>query len=636
MRLLYNGKGYQTESSYEEKDIPKSAGFRWDPNAKVWWTDDEEKAYRLLKYAEHDTAVILEKWAESRIEAIERSKAITSSADIPSPSGLTYFPFQKAGIEFAKNKNIVLIADEMGLGKTIQAIGIMNADDDAKKILIICPATLKINWKNEILKWSVVDRNVKIANGQEFPKADVVIVNYDILRKYSTDIKNTEWDLLIVDESHYLKNSQAQRTQEVFGHRNFKTHTEIHPIVAKKSVFLTGTPILNRPIELWPLMKYSGVFRNWRQYVIRYCKGYIGRYGWDISGASNLEELQNILRSKIMVRRLKREVLTELPPKRRQVIELPINGCKEAIDEENRVWNDQQARLQKLQIVVELAKASDNQEEYEEAIKQLRKGQMVAFTEMAKVRHQTAVAKLPYVIDHIKNILDQEDKLVVFAHHHDVIDAIMNEFKDIAVELTGNTKVNDRQDLVHKFQTDPDCKLFVGSITAAGLGITLTAANNVVFAEIDWVPANITQAEDRTHRIGQVNSVLVQHLVLEGSLDSVMAQRVIEKQNVIDAALDREVKNILPTVIPIATSDLTREKVVKEAEEIIAEEITEIHNKLRFLSARCDGAIQIDGMGFNKFDSPIGKSLAGQNTLTAKQAILGRRLIKKYRGQLGE
>jgi superfamily II DNA/RNA helicase len=290
---------------------------------------------------------------------------------------------------------------------------------------------------------------------------------------------------------------------------------------------------------------------------------------------------------------------------------------------------------------VELAKASDDPADYEAAVTALRDGARAAFTEISKLRHETAVAKIPSVIDFLHACLDDDGgKIVLFAHHHDVVNAIAQEFGISSVVLTGETGQTDRQAAVDRFQSDPDCKLFIGSITAAGLGITLTASSHVIFAELDWVPGNITQAEDRMHRIGQTNSVLVQHLVLDGSLDAQMARTLIEKQQVIDKALnDRvEVDLVLPEPVKEeekpATSRITRKEIEKEAEIITAEEIEEVHGKLRILAGVCDFAHSRDMAGFNKFDAPIGHALAEADRLTPKMAILGRKLTKKYHRQL--
>src|SRR5262249_37628078 len=201
-----------------------------------------------------------------------------------------------------------------------------------------------------------------------------------------------------------------------------------------------------------------------------------------------------------------------------------------------------------------------------------------------------------------------------------------------------------RQAAVDAFQTDPNVKLFVGSITAAGVGITLTAASHVVFAELDWVPGNVSQAEDRCHRIGQTDSVLVQHLVLEGSLDATMAQRIVDKQDVIDRALDINGKPVYAAE-PVfaakvkdepATVDLKREQADKLAAQMTAEQRQAAHTAVQMLAGMCDGAQKLDGHGFNKIDTQIGHDFAARDTLTPRQAVFAAKLARKYRGQLPE
>ena len=272
--------------------------------------------------------------AKEKGKAIESSKAVDVDydLDIPAPEGLEYMPFQRAGIAYAMARENTLIGDEMGLGKTIQALGVINADPTIRDVLIICPASLKINWQREAQKWLVRPMTVGIVSTKEpFPDTDIKIINYDILTKFKSQLRAINWDFLVVDEVHYLKNPKALRTAQVFGKWNKDPSKKIHPLDAKRRAFMTGTPIVNRPIELFPLLKFTGIFKNWKHFVERYCNGHQTRWGWDVSGASNLGELQGKLRSTIMVRRLKKDVLTDLPPKRRQVIELPQNGCVDAI-----------------------------------------------------------------------------------------------------------------------------------------------------------------------------------------------------------------------------------------------------------------------------------------------------------------
>ena len=200
------------------KDLVKAAGFRWDPTAKVWWTTDETKAAKISR-PDAVAAINAERMEAARAAqaAIEASRATDSDRDIPAPAGLAYLPYQRGGIAYAMERDGVLIGDEPGLGKTIQAIGAVNADPHARRVLVICPASLKLNWRNELRKWLVRPMSIGIAESDDFPKTDVVIINYDIVARHRPVIDRIEWDCLIVDEAHYLKSPKAQRTKAVLG-----------------------------------------------------------------------------------------------------------------------------------------------------------------------------------------------------------------------------------------------------------------------------------------------------------------------------------------------------------------------------------------------------------------------------------
>jgi hypothetical protein len=554
---------------YQDRFVPKRAGFRWHPGERcrsktcvacekglgqVWWTRDLVVASALAQYAPEDARQELLKRAgpaaESRLEderkaaravkieklrrvgSLEASMAKDSKLEVPSPPGYDYLPFQRAAIAYALGRENTLLADEMGLGKTVEALGVVNADPDAQRVLIVCPASLKLNWARECERWLVGERNVGVA-GKKFPaEADVVIVNYAILGKWQAELAGT-WDVLIADECHYVKNRNAVRSKRLYA------------LEAKRKLLLTGTPILNNPVELQPIAGFLDpkTFGHFWTFAKRYCHPMKTNFGWDFSGASNLVELNDTLRGTIMVRRTKADVLTDLPPKRRQVIELASDSVAELVRVEEEAWGEHVRRLAELRARSGEARAGDGTTD--EELRELREGVNAAFGELSKLRHATALAKVPLVVEHLKNALLASEKLVVFAHHRDVVGELAAAFGDTAVTLTGEHGTEQRQAAVDRFQEDPSCTLFVGSIRAAGLGLTLTASSHVVFAELDWVPAHLTQAEDRTHRIGQRDSVLVQHLVLQDSLDARMVRTLIRKQRVVDETLDGDAREDL-------------------------------------------------------------------------------------------
>ena len=496
---------WSTESVHTDGRFISTAS----PTPDFWQVWRERKA--AVKAAGYSVRKIDDEWIVTRLrdndQAIAESQAVDADIDIPVPEGLSYLPYQKAGIAYAIQRSSTLIGDEMGLGKTIQAIGIINATAP-KTVLVVCPASLKINWKNEMTKWLVADRDIQIVNGggEQIPKTpDVVIINYDVLTKHQSAISARTWDLVIMDEAHYIKNPKAKRTSVAVG------------IKANRKVVLTGTPITNRPIELQPIAGYLDpvTFGNFFRFGTRYAGAYRDRFGWNFDGASNLDELQRLLRQSFMIRRKKDEVLKELPQKIRQIIVLPRNNYGNQIQKEF--------------------------ETLAEAVSETSSAQ-VSFEQMSGVRHDTALAKVRDVVEHVSGI---DHQVVVMAHHKDVVEGIkvgLEAAGKRVVTLTGDASQTHRQDSVEAFQAG-NADVFIGTIGAAGVGITLTSASHVVFAELDWVPGNVSQAEDRCHRIGQDSSVLVQHLVVDGSIDARLAEVLVEKQKVLDKALDNVVQN---------------------------------------------------------------------------------------------
>lgn len=497
--------------TFYEKDTFKNAGFRWNKTDKIWYTTDINCVEQVKDYCSPEDIEKLNEQKVIKQKAIEGSHISGTDFQVPAPDGLVYMPFQLAGIKYASTRNNILFADEMGLGKTIQAIGLINLKPEIKKVLIICPASLKLNWQQELKKWLTRNYTISIIKGTKDQMnfdTDIVIINYDILAKHVEKLSSMNWDYLIADESHYLKNYKTQRT---------KAYVEIYP-QAKIKAHLTGTPIPNRPIEFFTQLTALGVFQksDWYRYITRFCEGHQSEYGWDVKGASNLEELQEILRSTVMIRRLKRNVLTELPEKVRQII--PIN-C-----ENKTFWDENKELLNKYK-------------SYYDVLSNLSSDD-ASFEELSKLRHQLALAKLDSCIEYIDDTLEDKDKVVVFAHHRDVIDKLMEHYGDKAVKVVGGMSDVDKNESVQQFQNNPDVKIFVGNIRAAGVGLTLTASDTVIFVEIDWVPGNVEQAEDRCHRIGQKGMVLSVHLVLEGTLEVHIANTMYTKKRILGTIFD--------------------------------------------------------------------------------------------------
>jgi SWI/SNF-related matrix-associated actin-dependent regulator 1 of chromatin subfamily A len=442
---------------------------------------------------------------------------------IPSPPGLRYFPHQRDGIQFALERPGTLLADEPGVGKTIQAIGVINALPELEKVLIVCPATMRLQWRRELEKWLVKSLSIGVV-GVDSVSAEalifthaITIINYDRLHANREALLSVTWDLVILDESHFIKSREAKRTIVATA------------LKATRRVALSGTPILNRPAELLSVLSWLSPQHwpesGWHQYELRYCNAFWDGFGWDTSGASNLDELSAKLRATVMLRRTKVEVLSELPSKMRAVIELsPTLKLKALVKAELAIFEKAAQQRQDEQFRVSVQNLTVNPEQ-------------VAGDNLAVIRHQTALAKVPLVAEFVRETLDGGvSKIVIFAHHRNVIAALENALTLYRpVILVGGMNPRDRQASIDTFHIDPACRVFIGNLIAAGVGITLTASSQVVFAEMSWVPAELTQAEDRCHRIGTRDSVIVQHLVLAGSLDAIMAKVLLKKQKVLDS-----------------------------------------------------------------------------------------------------
>lgn len=561
--------------------------------------------------------------AAKTIEA-SRAKEVDPDLILAAPKGRDYFPFQKAGIAYMLAHPGVIQGDEMGLGKTIQAIGVINNDPEIRSVLVVCPKSLQLNWIRELRTWLCRD----LTFGTVIGVTDIVVLTIDEAKKRLDKLLLNPIDCLVLDEAQAYKNSKSQRGK-------------MAQALAKNSnrkLVLTGTPIPNRVIELYPLLQIVAKesFPSGFKFAMRYCDAKHNGFAWDFKGSSNLDELQIKLRSTCMIRRKKLDVLSELPTKQRQVIEIP-SGISASVLAERQAWEAIEGRLGALRAAVELAKTSENRQDLTDAVANLNQATVVGFAEISSQRHATALEKIPAVIDHVTSLLeaDDESKIIVFAHHKDVIEKLRASFDKFGcVRIVGDDSSEARDAAVQRFQTDPKTRVFVGSITAAGTGITLTASSTVVFAELSYVPGEMLQAEDRAHRIGQRNSVLVQMLVLEGSLDARMAQILVDKMAVADLGLDEPVA--IPTHEPSADTPSTSEQLAEVAMTIKSDTMQKVHSALRQLAGLCDGASTRDGFGFSKIDTYIGHSLANMRELTPKQAALGLKLCKKYRRQLGD
>lgn len=426
----------------------------------------------------------------------------------------TPFPYQYIGIDFIEQNNgRALLADEMGLGKTLQALGWCQLHRDKIPVLIVTPASLKLNWTLEIDRW-LPNVNYEILSGKKTykPTADFLVINYDILSYWVDCLKELDIQILITDECHYYKNNSSKRTKAV------KRIAKTIPYI----IALSGTPIVNRPIEAYNAINIinPNLFPSFMNFTRRYCNAKYNGYGWDFNGASNTQELHQTLVNTIMIRRLKKDVLKDLPDKLYSFVPLELSA-------EGKT---------------EYQMAEDSFIDYvhenygvQKALKAVNAEVLVQYGELKKLAVKGA---LHQSIEWIRNFLEIDGKLVVFAIHKFVIDELMKTFGDKSVKIDGSVSIAERQKAIDKFQKDESCRLFVGNIKAAGVGITLTASSNVAFLELPWTPGELKQAIDRVHRIGQKNCVNVHYLFANNTIMDKIARLIDQKQKIIDSVLD--------------------------------------------------------------------------------------------------
>ncbi|CAH8503310.1 unnamed protein product [Heterobilharzia americana] len=441
---------------------------------------------------------------------------------IPDDLLATLFPFQKDGVCLAlKRSGRVLLADDMGLGKTIQSLAIASAYYSEWPLLIIAPSSVRFSWRDQIIRWlgKGLDLNLThitvvnsgkdiVGDSSSFSSSLITIISYDLMSRYGKELLRRRYGVVIADESHFLKNMKAARTKAAT------------PILkwAKRVLLLSGTPAMSRPAELFPQVSiiapdlFQGGFH---EFGLRYCSAKECPWGWDYSGCSNMTELQLVLERSIMIRRVKTDVLSQLPAKRRELVVLDPSIIKKG----------SLGRHAKTMLTNKL---SSNEKR----------------SALFEYFHATGSVKLPAIEQYVLDLIECDHKFLLFAHHTHVLDGLDKSLSEKGIRfirIDGRTNSEQRSVVCQKFQKEEDCRVALLSITAAGTGLHLTAANLVIFAELFWNPGALVQAEDRAYRIGQVDSVLIRYLIAEQTADDFIWPLVERKLEVLSkAGLNRE------------------------------------------------------------------------------------------------
>lgn len=609
-------------NSYAIKDFLKNLGFRFNSELKSWYKSIRNKD--ILSDIHKIKLYILQTFNDQELckDLIERLDLITqqitsnklalllldntlklsdiikdtifidgdylskmkfidiSNIEIPvGNKNLQYKNYQKEFVKFALDKKYILLADEMGLGKTVQAIALINYLN-LSKVFVITPAFLKLNWLNELKHWlankalhiQIIDtKNLK--RFTDFQKG-IYIVNYELCEKiyekfYNNDSFNSlKFDLIVYDESHYIKNINAKRT-----YYSLKFN-------ADRYLFMTGTPILNNLLDIVPLLlkilyptiysldynEYIKQARLFQQYILeKYCYYVETNYGIKVLGTKNIEEAKAILKP-FMIRRLKKDVLKELPDKIRNVIYLQSNKVKDLLKLEKNLFNvlyfgsrssnnNNGKELNNLEEDMDLQTADyqdignlnvdlktkikileDRLLEIIQNGESLNNKDYTNISTFALLRHLIGLYKIEDGIDYIMNTINnlENNRLVIFTYFNDTAEYLARELRRHNIKtllVTGKLKPKQRFEAVKIFQSNKnDLMVFVGTIKSCGVGLNLTKASNLIFIELSLVPAEILQAEDRLHRIGQKRNIQVDYLIYEDSLDEIIYRYINKKQ----------------------------------------------------------------------------------------------------------
>ncbi len=446
-------------------------------------------------------------------------------------------PFQIKGIRFIEDLNgRGIIGDDMGLGKTLQAAALLALHPEWWPALIVCPASLKLQWQAQLKQH--VELQSQVLNGctPTFQQCSgpINIINYDILEKWLASIMKNPPRLLILDEFQKIKNRAAKRSKVCLW-------------LGKQTPYiigLSGTPIRNRPIEFFNILHIIApeVFDSYHAYGFRYCnprRAFRG-FGWDFSGASHLDELHTAV-SKYMIRRSKEEVLPQLPQAMISVIPIALDNQKEYdhATEDFIEWYSEKMGTA--------------------AAKRAAKAEMVV--QLGALKRLAAAGKSRSIVEWIKDWLEDTDqKLILFAVHHAIIDYFRGAFPD-AVVVDGRVSLVHRQQAIDSFQEDPTCRIFIGQINAAGEGLNLQKASAVMFAELAWTPAEHAQAIDRMVRIGQTNTHLnVYYTIGKDTVEEDILNVLATKENIVSQIVDGHPTDIGESLEKIANQLLERTK----------------------------------------------------------------------------
>ncbi|XP_055593275.1 SWI/SNF-related matrix-associated actin-dependent regulator of chromatin subfamily A-like protein 1 [Uranotaenia lowii] len=509
-RFVVTPNGFSEKIIEVFKSIPSK---QYDPTSKLWTFSIKDYTLvqeRINSLKPNATIGPIPSFVLNLFNGNPRPRPSRAPLDCIEPTLVeSLLEFQKEGVCFAIDKGgHALIADEMGLGKTYQAIAVADFYKENWPLLVCTTATTRDTWAakiRQLLKYVPVHNIVTLQSGQDYiGDARILITSYSLMEKCAKKLLEHGFGFVILDESHTLKNFKAKCTNVALDIAE----------KAKRVILLSGTPALSRPAELFTqLQMLDKQFFHFKEYSTRYCAGKQTNFGWDSTGQSNLNELNLLLAAKFMIRRTKQDVLSQLAEKSRETVVLDSSLLNMNPETEENL--------------------STYAADYSRS-KGLAREEI-----LFKYYNVTAEAKAPAVCAYVSQILKEGQKFLIFAHHIKMLDSICQQLRKKKVDhirIDGTTRSDHRTQYVDRFQTTDSCRAAVLSLKACNAGITLTAAQLVVFAELDWNPSTLAQAESRAHRIGQEGAVIVRYLLAKGTADDVIWTMLQKKQNILNKA----------------------------------------------------------------------------------------------------
>ncbi|EFN86322.1 SWI/SNF-related matrix-associated actin-dependent regulator of chromatin subfamily A-like protein 1 [Harpegnathos saltator] len=484
----------------------------YDPKSRIWNFHINDYENLMQKLIRHELKISITRIPETVLQVFKRNLKFDIQTSEPDLSKIdktlidTLMPFQQDGLCYGISKNgRCIIADDMGLGKTIQALGIAYYFKASWPLLIVVPSSVRFQWSEAIYEFlpSIPAQYIHhFANTKDYIGDEkITIISYDLLSRAVDTLQKHIYGFVILDESHLLKSNKTVRFQAAQ-----RICAQAHHVV-----LLTGTPALSRPIELYSQINLIiPRFMKYEEYGIRYCAGQKTAFGWDFTGFSNMQELQLLLKMTCMIRRLKADVLNQLPSKIRQVIILDPALIKAGTKEMKKKFEQMQ-------------KTTTDFDKH---------------NAMLQYYYESSIARLKAVSEYVKDLFEKKRKCLLYAHHQNILDAICDVAESMNIQyirIDGKTTSEQRKYQIDKFQEHDDYLAAVLSITAANAGITLTAAHLVVFTELFWNPGILCQAEDRVHRIGQNDNVIIQYLVAKDTADDYMWPLIKKKMDILNA-----------------------------------------------------------------------------------------------------